>query len=784
MTRWQRPVRLLLGTFAVVFAVAVYFSIGRRANPAVPQAQTQADREAVVVSMAGEVIFLKGSKQDLRIEHQKRVTYQSGRTKFSGVKVTILERGGRNFEVTAQEAEAAENQSQIDMRGDVVMSASDGLVVKTASATYTQSDESMRAPGPVTFTRGRMTGTSAGATYDKMRDVLWLVDQAHIVVTPDEKGAGGVDITAGAAGYARRDRYLRFERGVRMVRGTQALEAAHAVAYLRETEDKLEVLELRGNSRVSGAGSGPSSLQAMTARDMNLQYAEDGQTLQRAILVGESVVQLSNATGGPGTRLTGQTMNIELAPDGNTLNALAARDRVQLDLPGGPDMPTRQIKSATLDARTEPGKTGLSAARFVDNVEFRETRPATADLAAVDRLVKARVLDAKVQQGLSQIDEALFNEGVTIKDGARDASAPTMTYNVAKGEIALTGPVVPGKPSTRVDDERATIQAQRIDWTLDGKNMVADGDVKSVLKGRKAGAAGTNGTPAAAGATAPPPAAGAATAAAGQKPANEVKRPAILKDEEPANVTAAHLVYNSETGHANYTGDAWLWQAETSIKADAITIDDRSGNLTATGNVRSTMRLEERDDKPGKVGGKPAVSNGSPAKPVPSAPTAPGPVAASRGASSGEARRSTLTTATAADLVYDDARHLATYTTNARMVGPEGDLKSDKIELFLDQTGRGLQRLEAYAKVMFLMTTPTGARRRGVGERLTYFANEERYVMSGPVANVTEQTPQECRETTGRTLTFFRATDSITVDGNEEVRTQTKSGVTCPEQTP
>ncbi len=42
--------------------------------------------------------------------------------------------------------------------------------------------------------------------------------------------------------------------------------------------------------------------------------------------------------------------------------------------------------------------------------------------------------------------------------------------------------MVPGRPGTCVNDDRATIEAQRIDWTLDGKNMVADGDVKSVMK--------------------------------------------------------------------------------------------------------------------------------------------------------------------------------------------------------------------------------------------------------------------------------------------------------------
>jgi LPS export ABC transporter protein LptC len=387
MNRWHGPARLILAIFAIVFAVGVYFSIGRRPRPTGPAPQTQADREAVVVSQAGEVIMFKGSKQDVRIEHQKRITYQSGRTKFFTTKVTILDRGERNFEVTSDEAEVAENQSAIDMRGHVVITASDGLTVKTDNATYTQSDETMRAPGKVEFSRARMTGTSQGATYDKTRDVLWLLDQAHIVVTPDEKGQGGVDVNAGAAGYARRDRYMRFERGVRMVRGAQALDAANAMAYLRDAEDKLEVLELRGNSRVSGVGSGPSSLQAMTARDMNLDYAEDGQTLQKAILVGDGIVQLANATGGPGTKLSSQSIDIELAPDGNTLNSLGARDRVQLDLPAGPDTPARQIKSVTLEARAEPGKTGLSAARLVGQVVLRETRPAAGAQAAVDSLV-------------------------------------------------------------------------------------------------------------------------------------------------------------------------------------------------------------------------------------------------------------------------------------------------------------------------------------------------------------------------------------------------------------
>jgi hypothetical protein len=56
---------------------------------------------------------------------------------------------------------------------------------------------------------------------------------------------------------------------------------------------------------------------------------------------------------------------------------------------------------------------------------------------------------------------------------------------------------------------------------------------------------------------------------------------------------------------------------------------------------------------------------------------------------------------------------------------------------------------------------------------MTYFAREERYVMSG--VGVTPVSIREsCSETTGRSLTFFKSSDRIIVDGNETRRTETK----------
>ena len=68
--------------------------------------------------------------------------------------------------------------------------------------------------------------------------------------------------------------------------------------------------------------------------------------------------------------------------------------------------------------------------------------------------------------------------------------------------------------------------------------------------------------------------------------------------------------------------------------------------------------------------------------------------------------------------------------------------------------------------------------RVATGDRLTYFAEDERYVMSG-IATMPVTIVEQCRETSGRTMTFFKSTERIIVDGREEVRTQSRRAASC-----
>ncbi|BCS33394.1 hypothetical protein TBR22_A26210 [Luteitalea sp. TBR-22] len=214
-------------------------------------------------------------------------------------------------------------------------------------------------------------------------------------------------------------------------------------------------------------------------------------------------------------------------------------------------------------------------------------------------------------------------------------------------------------------------------------------------------------------------------------------RPGMFKQDQPVNVTASKL--ERRTKKAVYTGDAQIWQGATSIKGDTITLDEESGNLLAVGKARTVMELEEKDAATGKV-------------------------------------ERNVTTGTAGELEYQDKERKAILRNTARLVSTrDGDLRGNRIEMYLLEGGRELDRLEAYDAVTLQTAT-----RHATGARLTYFTKDGRYVMGGTPVVVLEQFPNECRETTGRRLTFYRTSDVISVDGNQSTRTQGRTAGTCP----
>jgi lipopolysaccharide export system protein LptA len=211
--------------------------------------------------------------------------------------------------------------------------------------------------------------------------------------------------------------------------------------------------------------------------------------------------------------------------------------------------------------------------------------------------------------------------------------------------------------------------------------------------------------------------------------------PSMLKQDQAVFVVGNNLDYDGKMSKGTYTGAARLVQGETAIKGDTIVIDNKAGNLAASGGVTTTTMLEQtgKDQKKERV----------------------------------------HSIATSKEMTYQDDGRRLTYLIDAHMSGPEGDMSAAKIDLYLKESGDELERAEAFEKV-----TLREQSRETKGAKMIYTTANETYVVTGTPVTIVDQCK---RETVGKTLTFNKGTDRIIVDGNAQIRTQTKGGNgNCP----
>jgi lipopolysaccharide export system protein LptA len=702
--RWQKRLRLAIALFVVLFAALVVVSLRRGRRPGPPPVLDVKDTAAVITSQRGDYTQEQKGKPAFSIHFGNSATYSDGRSTFGGgVRVVLPDKEGRRITIESQAAEAKQPPGKqlgnARFTGGVTLTTSDGITVKSDTATYTDDDQTARIPGKVTFTRGRMSGAATGATYDQNKAILWLLQDAQIDVKPDDTGSGAVHVTSKAAGMARKEHYMRFTGAVRFDGEGRITEADEAVAFLTEDNEKIQRLELRGNSGITGK-PGQSGPQWMRARDIDVAYAPDGRTLQSAHLVENASMALPGEAGKKPKQIGARGIDVTMAPDGATVTNLTAIESVQVDLPQDGDIPQRRIRAARLTA-SGAAAGGITDATFVGApVDFRESRAARGALAAIDRTAKSQRLDVKTKPGFGDLENAEFHGNVHFTDGTdTTADAPLAVYSIAKDTLDLTPGEGDAGTGQHVANGRITVEARNIQMTLTSQKMKADTTVRSRMIQQSKDA----------------------------KSGNQVKMPSMLKPDKPVNVTSNRLDYDGDKSIAVYSGNAYLWQDETDIKADTIVLEDKTGNLHATSNVKTVMTLEEAKDPKEKT-----------AKPTPP----------------------TITTAD--DLLYEDAEHRATYTGAPHMKGPDGDVTADTIVLFLAQQGGQLERAEADGNVVSKQE-----QRRAYGKHLTYIAKDDTYTMVGVPAKVYDDVAPNCKYTEAATVSFKKAANTTSASGNE-----------------
>lgn len=682
----------MLAIVAIGAIAAVAYTMRPRETAAPPPKVERSEPNAVIEVQGGDAIQLKGKDQDLRVEYRVQTTNKDGETVLRDARIMVNNRGGRDYVVTGKEAFVGKQNTSFDVRGDVRMETDDGLVANSQQATYVDAEKIVRIPGDVRFSQGRMKGSGIGFTFDEQRDVMWILDRADVQFAA-EQGLVPMSFTSGTFGYARRDRYMRFEKTMHMERDGQVIDADSAMVRLFPDRDESDYVELRNGARVSGSGT-QSALKSMSARDINLDYMDDGRTLQNATLAGNAAIQVASAGASATQKLAGGFMDIGMQPDGS-LRSLSTRGGVVATLPATTDTPARTIRSNLLVA--EGNAQGIRRMTFSEGVEYREPGPRST----VGRNVTARSLDAELDAAAGTLEIAHFMGNVDFTDSPLRAISADARYLLDAGTLALSGQ----GPAPHLESDALTIDAVTIDVALDPRRMVAKGNVKSTLLPPKKPAPG----------------------------ATKTRRPALLGDKEPVSVISGELTYDEATRKAEYKGQTRLLQGDTTINSATLTLDEGKGEMTATGKVLTNLVIA---NKPAETGTK---------------------------------RKTTI--ARAETFTYSDATRMATYQTGAQLDGEQGNLTAGKLELQLATSDNTLEKLEANDSVTAIVD-----KRTVTGTRLNYSPSDDKYVVVGTPVKMVDG---DCQETSGKTLTFWKASDRVIFDGNNEVRTQTKGGGKC-----
>ena len=429
-------------------------------------------------------------------------------------------------------------------------------------------------------------------------------------------------------------------------------------------------------TRASSGKPGSTGPQAMRAQDIDLAYAEDGRTLQSAKLIENASVQLPGETGQAGTPDRRQDDRHRDGARRRDGDQSCRRTRTsQVDLPGrrrDPGAAHPVGVAAWPPARPAPASRRRPS---TGNVDFKETRAAQRQ-AGRDRSARARSrAHGRADQARLRRSRAAptFHGNVHFTDGPQTtADAPTAVYADRQGSVSICSPGRATRAACRTSRTAAiSVDAAHIQMGLGNQKLKADTNVQSVMMPQSG-----------------KPRARAARKRRRPRPARRRRptradRRATMPSMLEAGRAGQRAVEPARLRRRELAGDLQrqrhaLSQTDTD---DPGRHDRRSTTRPAICTRRPTCEHDDpdrgrRQDGDGRQAPTPEGRRrrDAPRRPRPS-------------------RRHQADVTVADELLYDDAKHQATYTGNAHMSGPDGDVTADKIELFLaEQGGRARAR--------------------------------------------------------------------------------------------
>ena len=813
MALWQRPARVGLATFAVAFGIAVFLGIRDRIPPTMAGRVDRTDSEAIIESIEPRIVQREEGTATLQIVAGRQLAYSDGTVKLiDGVTIEY----GDGLVAVTDEASYSEDGGVVSMPSETEFRRN-GMRAVGGGASYDRQNDvlHLEPQAVVELTRddgdtNSETKITAGRALVAQRDG-YMQFEGDVLIDVEQQRMNAAEVRAALDEASSRIHALE------LLGNAQILGKEQTAGQLRSLSapeisvtygtDAPEVIDMIGGARVELFGDERAGqLRSMSASNVNLTYVSN--VPGQVDMVDSAHVELYGENGSAGAAIASRVMTVGLRIDSAGFNAIYAQDDVVVSLPPNGtlrqqitsnamqiDTPSMADEASTSETITATGtdsvnlsdvgadeivapsenaerladensETGSTAAiRSIGNtstetsnpgtipvagsalqarfnggypplneyaaVEYRESRLGKDDIPTQERVIRAQHLNATFDNALGGMHTAIFEGNMQFESGDVTGQADQATYDVHTGTFTLLTPGTNGQ-TPRVDDLRGSLASETIVVKFEGPDLEATGDVDSVLASTP-----TN------------------------RPSDSIaaaKRPGLLIEGPPIYVTAGQFTYEADTALATYSDTARLWQNTTEFSGETLILDESTGNVSAEGVVRTQYTMLQNDDETGE-------------------------------------QIQTTSRGRSEFFIYDDASRRATYTTDAELLGELFRLEASRIDVMLHEDARTLDRIIAVGTVTLELD-----RRRVVGDTLTYFDADGRYEMSGNPVRIVEEvddgvsndtvpgdnpvttiTPSitRCRETTGRTVTFYVTAETVSIDGQSEVRTES-TNENCP----
>ena len=607
----------------------------------------------------------------------------------------------------------------------------DGFILRSASATVDAGETELALNGGVQLIAGEdLEASTAAAQYTEADGVVRMPEAATFV-----RG----DMQASAASAA----YERIADRLQLLSGASVALGGDGDTRTTMDAESATVAQREGFMSFGGGVSIAAGSLMMEAPQARAELVPD--TSQITALALSEGVRVAGSEPGAGKLRTMAAADIELAygEDGSALERADLTGGARLALAGAEADTGTEIASSSMEIVFGADGGAISSLAARDDV----TLELPAQGSSPGRHIDADALEVEGLSGDGP-EEARFEGGVEYREQP-DASGNARVGRAEQLEATLAA----GLSSLEAATFRGGVTFEDGDVVGQGdeaRYLIADEAVELVTAeedGRTPEVVYTGGTVRAGrirvGFVGPQIGAQGAVESVLRDTTGEdgnAEYPGLLA-AEPVLATANQLTYDGAERLVVYAGAALLWQGDTAFRGGLLVLDEATGNLLIDGAVETAFaitRLNRETDEP----------------------------------------ETSLSTGTAESMRYEKELHRVTYTTGARLDGPQGDLQAERIRVQLQADDVTLDRVTATGSVTLLVPG-----RIVSGDKLVYHDEAGRYEMEGSPVRFVEAVGEEggCRETLGLTLTFFASADDISVDGQYQRRTATASG-DCPAQ--